>query len=628
MSNFTDDNQLSRLEHLMNKGLFNDALHAVQDLEKSNNISKAFQLELLLRKSLLLVCLGRHEEGLDQAKTVFDREDIDSDSPQRLDAIIIMVEALWRLGRIDESQEMLLQAQRFLVELKRTPLSEVLREKEAAIHHHQGIIYWLKGDLDSGMKFLQNGLDLRIQIGDKQLIASSLNNLGSIHSQKGNLDQALRYYKESLVYFHQSGNKQQLAAVLHNLGNLNLDKGDLDEVLMYFQQSLEILEKIGPKQQITVVLNSIGLVYANKGFLNESLEFYQRGLSISGDTLTKKELAVLYSNIGQIYCDRGELNLALQYHFESLAFRKELGNKQDIASSLQSIGRIYRKKDDLNHAVELFEQSLALREEIGNNLEISTNLFNLFSTSIERNKFSDARKYYQRLELISKKEQNKIVQRRSQLAKAILLKRGCQIDQELDFTILIDWLTKLVEAKTILREIVNDKVTEYKVTTYSIYELCEILLLELKVLGKESALEEITDLSNFLLQIALEQEIHPLFIQASLLSSRIALIDLDIERARSLLAQARQACEKRGLLGLGRVIVREEERLLNQLNTWQELTKKENSIYERLEQARLEQLISLLNRDVVENLGESHVITSLKFQEFGSFMVELFSRNT
>ena len=65
-------------------------------------------------------------------------------------------------------------------------------------------------------------------MGDKLVIASSLNNIGSIYEKSGNSLLALDYFKRSLKIYEETGFKSGTAFTLNNVADLMFKKGDLD----------------------------------------------------------------------------------------------------------------------------------------------------------------------------------------------------------------------------------------------------------------------------------------------------------------------------------------------------------------------------------------------------------------
>ena len=87
-----------------------------------------------------------------------------------------------------------------------------------------------KGDFEAATPLYEESLALRRQVGSKQSLADSLNNLGERLRTQGEYKKAKELLEESLLLYRESGYKQGLALPLINLAHLLSDQGDLDSV--------------------------------------------------------------------------------------------------------------------------------------------------------------------------------------------------------------------------------------------------------------------------------------------------------------------------------------------------------------------------------------------------------------
>lgn len=388
---------------------------------------------------------------------------------------------------------------------------------------------------------------IKKELDDKQGIADSLNNLGLVYCSKGDLDQALEYHQRSLIIWEELGNRTNIAKSLNNLGNAYQLKDDLDQALECLQQSLAIKEEQGNRQDIALTVNNLGEIYRGKGDLDQALEYYQRSLAIS----------------------------------------EELGIKQDIAMSLGNIGELYRKKGNSDLALEYYQQSLAIYEKIGNDPSTAVVLYELVWVTLDSNDPSLAQQYLQKLQQINERTDNRIIDQRYRVAKALSLKTSKRARHK-------------VKAEEILEQVVDEEVADHSLTVTAMIHLCELLLFELKMTGEEEVLEEVKDLTHRLLDIAKQQSSHSLLAETYLFQSKFALMELDVERARKLLAQAHIIAEEKGLYMLARMVAQERDLLLSQLHKWERIIEQTPS---RRKMIDLTQLDDLLERTIQKTVA-------------------------
>ncbi|MFX0204857.1 MAG: tetratricopeptide repeat protein, partial [Candidatus Hodarchaeota archaeon] len=600
--------EFTRIKQLINKGQYSEAQHAIEKLKRQALMSKEDLLTCQLLMSTLLCRLGDYQKSLTLAREVLHRSQAHGNQQLIVEALIVLAEAFWRLGQLDNSLEIIIQGEQLLqnneIPFKRAAflyckgvvfrikgkynLAMEFLEESLALREESsdpyfiaeslnaiGIVCSLKGDMKQALKYFQRSLRLREELGNPQEIASSLNNIGLTYWHRGEVEQALNHFQHSLVLMEEHRNPHDIATSLNNMGLIYWQRGELEQALNHFQRSLVLMEELGNPHDITKALNNIGLIYWHKGDLEQALNYQQRSLSIREELGNPQDLALSLSNVGQIYWHRGDLEQALNYQQRSLSIREELGNPQDLAMSLSNIGHIYWHRGDMEQALNYQQRSLSIREELGNPIEISYSLFHLITGAIDSEALETASQYLNRLHQIDERENNKIINQRYRVVKALMLKTSTR-------------MSKRVEAQEILQKIVDEDILDHFLTMRAMLNLCELLIDELKMYGDPDVFRQIKAHLTRIHDIALHQRSYPLIVEVLLLRAKFTLIDGDAQGAHQLLEQAKINAKERGLNQLHMKIIKEQEIFQNELEKWSVLIERNAPLKERLDQARIE----------------------------------------
>ncbi|MFX0170670.1 MAG: tetratricopeptide repeat protein [Candidatus Hodarchaeota archaeon] len=581
--------ELAHAEALMKKGKHKDALKLVRTITTQEGVSIDDRLACLLLECQIQIKLGEMETALMLIEEVQQSSYTRKNVFFVVEALNTEAEILWRLGRFEEGLRAVKKGEELLTEIDIE--EENIKRKKKDLLKSKGIIYWYKGDLDQALKYHQQDLEISKELDDKQGISDSFNNLGLVHWSKGNFDQAIEYYQQSLEIGEELGVKERISAVLNNLGNVYQMKGDHDQAMEYYQRSLILRKKIGNKGDIALSLINLGVSYRMRGDLIQAQEYYQQSQTMFEDIGNKKGVALALNNLGDIYSLKGELNLALEHFQKSLQIYEELGIKQDFAMSLSNIGEIYQKKGDLNRALKYFQQSLTIYEDLGNDPSASVVLSHLVWLALDNEDTIMARQYLQKLEQIDEQTNNIVINHRYRLAKALSLKMSRRARHK-------------VKAAEILEQLVEEDITDNSLTISAMIHLSDLLLSELKATGEEEVLREVRDLTQRLLDIAKQQSSHSLLVETYLLQSKLALIELDVERADELLIQAHNIAEDKGLNILARKVMYEHESIQSQLQKWEIIIKKNPSKREMINITNLDDLLDRMVRKTVSVLSK------------------------
>src|SRR5439155_34147 len=110
----------------------------------------------------------------------------------------------------------------------------------------------------------EESLALSRSLGDKQGMASMLNNLGIMAHQQGDTSAGRELYEESLAIRRELGDKWSIAASLNNLGLVAQEQGDYDEARALHKESLTLHRDLGERVGVAGSLSYLGAVAAGR----------------------------------------------------------------------------------------------------------------------------------------------------------------------------------------------------------------------------------------------------------------------------------------------------------------------------------------------------------------------------
>jgi hypothetical protein len=178
---------------------------------------------------------------------------------------------------------------------------------------------------------------------------------------------------------------------------------------------------------------------------------------------------------------------------------------------------------------------------------------------------------------------------RYKLAQAMVLKTSLRAQKRID-------------AEKILKEIIEGDVVEHEITVLALINLCDLLLIELRLTNDLDVIPEIEPYLVKLIDIAKNQHSYWLISEIYLLQAKLALIRLDITEARRFLTQAQLLADDHGFTQLAQRISNEHDAILSQFSTMDNMNEQFLNISERLQIARLDkELNTVLNQSAEQN---------------------------
>jgi tetratricopeptide (TPR) repeat protein/predicted amidohydrolase len=593
----SSQDKIAQVELLLKQGESKKALKLLEEIKGRKRLSKEDHLLCMLLESRIRMKLGELKNALSLVEKGLQAALKENNSLRAVESYATKAEIAWRLGELGMGQKAVEEGEKLIEGLEIDLAGEKARDlkrRNADLLCSGGVIHWYRGSLDRAIDYHHRSLDIMQELGDSFGMANVYNNLGLVYWSKSDLDRAVKYYKRSYAIYEEIGYSRSVAAVLNNLGNVYCMKGDLDDALEVYQRSLAIKTELDSRVDIGTTLINIGSVYQMKGEIDLALDYYQRSLAISEEMDAKSNIALAFNNLGDIHMLRGELGQALEHFEKCLGLYKELGVKQDIALSLSNLGEVYRKKGEPEQALEYYQQSLSIYEEMENDPYAALLLFNLLWIALEREDSSAAQQYLEKLERVNERTENKIIDQRYRIARALWLNSSKRARHR-------------AEAIRMLEEVIGEGVKEHSLAITAMIHLCDMLLAELKLTGEEEVFDEIKELTDQLLGISKKQSSHWLLAETYLLQSKLALIELDMGQAKKLLKQAQSIAEEKGLSRLSRIVAEESDSLLSHLKKWESLIQQEPSKQKMIDMthidAFLEQMIQKTVTSVMEQTG-------------------------
>ncbi|MFQ5979406.1 MAG: tetratricopeptide repeat protein [Candidatus Heimdallarchaeota archaeon] len=480
------------------------------------------------------------------------------------------------------------------------------------------------GKMDLVLEYFERSLSIGKSIGNKTDIAHSLNRLGTYYNAKQDFDQALSYYEKSLALYQVLENKPWISGLLNNIANIHNAREEYDAALATYQQCLEFDLEIGNKQWEAMAYNNIGFVYQLKGELDLALEYFEKAIALAeelGMTLLVVNLAAFF---GGIYANKGDLEAAHDYYSRSLKLSQEAGSEIHTAWQLLYLAWVYNLKGEPELALDHIDQSQKIMDELANEIGICSSLIwkgvshkilgdlDLATTYFEhgwhlvqkfgaaermplwgsfillqlilvvkdRNAPEEAKKYFDQMQELRRQSTNKYVDLRTRFAAAISLRMSKRGSEKL-------------QAQQLFQEIVDEEILQHEITVLAMLNLCELLILEMKISEDEEVLLlEINKLTNRFYDIAHRQNSAWLSVVAFMLQAKMAMVEGNLEAASNLLEKAHMLASEKKLGNLLTKVEHERTILQEELDKWEELSRRNASIKERVEQARLEDYLT------------------------------------
>lgn len=227
-----------------------------------------------------------------------------------------------------------------------------------------GLIYEQLGEMQKSLDFYHKGLQISREIGNREYVAASLNNLGNNYRMLGEYEQSIFYLSQALTIDREINDRQGEAIVLNNLANCYLLLGNLAKAEELQQQSLTIRREIKDRRGEGNSLNNLGLVFARRGEDEKAIDVFGQALKLRREIGDRQGEATTLRNLGRSFWNQNNKTKAAENFAESNKIAKQLGDRRVEADTFYWLARVERESGNLPKAIENIENGLAIIEQI------------------------------------------------------------------------------------------------------------------------------------------------------------------------------------------------------------------------------------------------------------------------
>ncbi|MFX0114723.1 MAG: hypothetical protein ACFFB3_09250, partial [Candidatus Hodarchaeota archaeon] len=166
-------------------------------------------------------------------------------------------------------------------------------------------------------------------------------------------------------------------------------------------------------------------------------------------------------------------------------------------------------------------------------------------------------------------------------------------------------MSEKVQAQELFQQLAKDETLAPNLVIYSMLNLCDLLMGEVKAYGEQAVYLEAQRLSDQIYNIAQEQGSSAVLIEALVLRSKFALLEGNIAKADKLLKQAAVTANEKRLSKFAEKVTQEQFAMEKEYEEWEQLIADAAPIRDRLEYSRLQNYIA----SAVKVLEQEEAIT-------------------
>jgi len=596
--------ELQKIINLKNKGKFSKASDKLTKFIIKNHKPET-NIRAQLIKAFLNANMGFWEKGLGIIEKAISESELLGDQLLIIDAFIVKANCFaW--GEQYKKSNTLIEETEKLLEEKLNSEEYDNKLRKAMLILSKGHNYNSMGENKLAREMANHGLTFTKKITESEIQLNLYELLGNNEYQVAEYEQAINYYNVGLQIAKDANYSFYEWLFCFRLTEGYGVIGNVDLALKYCDLSIELRKKqnknpmwmLAFKAQIywsigelekSIKLNKESLPFFEKetsfwgracflrikayiewreGSINQAIEYMTEAIDLVKKRDDICRSTILSVQLAPMLFDKGKFEQVLEICFANLEIIKRNKNSYFQTLVFETMGRTFHIQGDYNLALDYVQKSLKSWKRFNYTIQIAQSLFILLQISIDKNDKVLYTKYLEELEIFVKNNSTNLFEQMYQTAQALVLKASSRPR---------DW-AKAVE---ILIDVVNEKITKHGHSEIALINLCELLMNEFSMSGDAQVLQELECYVEKLSKLAKKQNVYHLRLEANnlqimthWLKAQNSMVELDFQKAKTLLNNARQIADAKGLYRLAEKMSQQQERLLGQLSQWDDFIRK------------------------------------------------------
>ena len=224
--------------------------------------------------------------------------------------------------------------------------------------------HFKRGEYDLAQADCEAVLGLLIDEDKEKELVRTYNCLGAVFLRKGGNEKALDFYRSSLSMSRLIEDRDMVGTSLNNMGLACKNLGRWEESQKYLEESLRIAEELGQHMPKGTRLNNLGIIYSKRGQWRRAYKCWTEALSILSRMGNRRETFSACRNIGHYYMTYRNFDRAEEYYVRAMNESADCGDARSCALSLEFMGDVHMARGRLDLAYDRYVEALNIADEI------------------------------------------------------------------------------------------------------------------------------------------------------------------------------------------------------------------------------------------------------------------------
>jgi predicted ATPase/tRNA A-37 threonylcarbamoyl transferase component Bud32 len=228
--------------------------------------------------------------------------------------------------------------------------------------------FWgIRGHINEGKHRFDQFLNMPGAEVRSEVRARALNGAGTLTHENGDLPGALPLLSESLEIFRDLGNKNGMATVINNLSWVAMTLGNFEQAKSLSEEGMAICRDLDQKRGVALSLNNLTWLAAYKGEFDDARSLGHESLALRHELGDERGVGFTLVTLAGIEREQGHFEKAHCLLDEAESILTKLEDKQLLAWMTLNLGRLWYAQCEYDRAETVLKDSVEKWEKSENN---------------------------------------------------------------------------------------------------------------------------------------------------------------------------------------------------------------------------------------------------------------------
>jgi tetratricopeptide (TPR) repeat protein len=219
------------------------------------------------------------------------------------------------------------------------------------------VLYAHQGQVQKGIEFCQQALNIANQLNNSELIAQVNLYFSHIYYRSRDWDQALKTAQRAYKHYSANGPPRMARKTLMNIIATWAEIENWEEVNKVSKNLENELILFGDIRTLSQLKNNLGVVAFNQENYATAEGYWQEALKLHSQIQEPIEQASLYNNLGVVYTLMNEWQAAKDMLNKAVAAHQQLGDVYNWANSLDNLADLYEEMGKMDQCRKILEEA-------------------------------------------------------------------------------------------------------------------------------------------------------------------------------------------------------------------------------------------------------------------------------